>query len=354
MSYRLIELQVDFNFVNPKGLPPGDYRYTRDLSKTAWMAIREGQKTAITLPRERYAEQLEVIRGIRPGDSVLLTSPGRFVAVEVVAKEAPPVFAQPGCAVVKVGAELFKGKLADSWGQAEAGSEELFWAFLAKESEDFLYQFHFEKFGKYVDDASPQPLASKVSKSKSKSSPLAKLDLGVFLEMPGNCTKQFIKAPALSYSEWQDKEKLRKSTLILSSKFNYTWNGVDYRYCNDLPITTWDAILTGQRTATSRLPYWYINCPVILDMIKNLKPGDLVSFKHAGKYIRTVALESQLSINQGLGGASHLLDREYFKEAHRVKEWCIAEGWNKKYLTKLLDRDPSHSFYQFYYQLEQP
>lgn len=158
--------------------------------------------------------------------------------------------------------------------------------------------------------------------------------------------------------------------LIISMRFSY----VDPKY-NDLgpgdwrrpeikSKTTYDAILAGERVATTRVPMWYKNKPEQLAAIKALKPGDRVIITAPKRQSFEVEVKpSTLSEKQmlmaehypqlqGLCGATYAISLAKLRANPQLLEtWSQLEGWKPEVGIKLLTKEPLHYGYQFQFGL---
>lgn len=135
--------------------------------------------------------------------------------------------------------------------------------------------------------------------------------------------------------------------------------------------STYDAILAGERTATTRFPMWYRNNPEQLQAIKALNPGDVVTFTRSGKpNIQVEVLPTKLSeqqmdlaqqINemgqlkypelQGLNGATYAISRRKLEADPRwLDRWSQLEGWSPDSGLKFFAQEPTGVGYQFQYR----
>lgn len=140
----------------------------------------------------------------------------------------------------------------------------------------------------------------------------------------------------------------------------------DYRRLGLTSDNTWDAILAGERTATTRLPVWYRNNPQQLETIKSLRPGDYVAFTKGNDRMIVEVQPSELSTQQmemasnypalsNLQGATYALSKDKMlsldprAEADR-KRWSELEGWDESLIPHLWNKEPTGILYQFQYK----
>lgn len=84
-------MQMKYPYVNPPGLPRGDWRRPGINSATTYDAILAGERTATTrfpMWYKRNPEQLEAIKAVRPGEEITFTAPGK-PPLNVRVKESP-------------------------------------------------------------------------------------------------------------------------------------------------------------------------------------------------------------------------------------------------------------------------
>lgn len=137
----------------------------------------------------------------------------------------------------------------------------------------------------------------------------------------------------------------------------------DYRRAGLRSLNTMDAILSGERTGTTRFPMWYRNNPGQLAQIKALSPGDIIRFYSGDKSVLVRAIPSALSKQQmaiaaqhpqlqGLNGVTYALSKNKLESDPRYLErWSQLEGWNNDAALQFFEKEPLGYGYQFQYEL---
>lgn len=100
---------------------------------------------------------------------------------------------------------------------------------------------------------------------------------------------------------------------------------------------TFDAILSGERTATTRFPAWYqySGGQDQLEAIKQMAPGTVIQFRDTkyqtpdSRIVQVKTLPARLSEQQGLGGSTYALDLQTMLDNPKYLErWSQLEGWS--------------------------
>lgn len=133
--------------------------------------------------------------------------------------------------------------------------------------------------------------------------------------------------------------------------------------------STFDAMLAGERTATTRFPMWYRGGG--LDQIKRLEPGQLVEFRDTKDRVagtrRVLAeiLPTKLSQQQmemalsgqypelvGLNGATYAISKRKLESDPKwLDRWSQLEGWSPQAGLDFFAKEPTGVGYQFQYKL---
>lgn len=98
--------------------------------------------------------------------------------------------------------------------------------------------------------------------------------------------------------------------------------------------STFDAILAGERTGTTRFPDWYKWNPALYDQLKQIPPGTELKFFDTPKMtndsrvvtVKTVPTKRSKSL--GLGGSAHELSyQDLVDNPQWLELWSKREGW---------------------------
>lgn len=99
--------------------------------------------------------------------------------------------------------------------------------------------------------------------------------------------------------------------------------------------STFDAILAGERTGTTRFPDWYKWNPALYEQLKQIPPGTEINFFDTPKMtndsrvvtVRTVPTKRSQSL--GLGGSAHELTyQDLVDNPQWLELWSKREGWS--------------------------
>jgi len=99
--------------------------------------------------------------------------------------------------------------------------------------------------------------------------------------------------------------------------------------------STFDAILAGERTGTTRFPDWYKWNPALYEQLKQIPPGTELKFFDTPKMtndsrvvtVRTVPTKRSKSL--GLGGSAHELTyQDLVDNPQWLELWSKREGWS--------------------------
>lgn len=159
----------------------------------------------------------------------------------------------------------------------------------------------------------------------------------------------------------------RNSPIVMQMKYPYTnppgLRPGNYARPGLVAGTTMDAILSGERTATTRFPMWYRNNPGQLDLIKAITPGQVIEFYDGSRRAKVQAIESPLSRQQmamaeqypelrGLNGATYALSLKKLQSDPKwLDRWSQLEGWNHDAALQFFRKEPLGYGYQFQYRL---
>jgi hypothetical protein len=99
--------------------------------------------------------------------------------------------------------------------------------------------------------------------------------------------------------------------------------------------STFDAILAGERTGTTRFPDWYKYNPALYEQLKQIPPGTELKFFDTQRMspesrvvtVRTVPTKRSQSL--GLGGSAHELTyQDLVDNPQWLELWSKREGWS--------------------------
>lgn len=107
----------------------------------------------------------------------------------------------------------------------------------------------------------------------------------------------------------------------------------DYRRPGLNSLTTWDAIIAGERTATTRLYNNYRRWPWVWQEILQLRPGQQVVFtkKELEMIVEVTAPPQVVTLEN-------------------AAQWSKLEGWNEEFLAMLLAKDHPGNARQFQFR----
>lgn len=99
--------------------------------------------------------------------------------------------------------------------------------------------------------------------------------------------------------------------------------------------STFDAILAGERTGTTRFPDWYKWNPALYDQLKQIPPGTELKFFDTPKMspqsrvVTAKTVSTKRSQSLGLGGSAHELTyQDLVDNPQWLELWSKREGWS--------------------------
>lgn len=99
--------------------------------------------------------------------------------------------------------------------------------------------------------------------------------------------------------------------------------------------STFDAILAGERTGTTRFPDWYKWNPALYDQLKQIPPGTELKFfdtekmSNNSRVVTVKTVPSKLSAMRGGAGSTYELTRQDMIDSPQwLERWSQREGWS--------------------------